>query len=505
MKIKITFSLLLICLSIGVNAQQTSQARLRTLIVFFDGLRPDYITPQAMPNLYAFKKKGAYGTHHHSVFPTVTRVNASSYATGSYPATHGLMGNSVYFPEVSTTKSLNTGEAEDLNKVTAATNGNLLTAISIGEILEKAGHKMMVFSSGSTGQALLQNHKINGGAVINPAMILPESIREKVIQTVGPIPVGSKTAGHAWVADALIKLGLTADGPLVNAIWFSDPDGTAHSDGIGAATSMAAIKEVDAQFGRIIKTMEDNGQISTFNIIISTDHGFVTYVGKEGLAEFLIKQGFKKDATSEDVVLAGGAIYVKDHNPQVIQNIVSALQKQEWAGAIFTKSKKSGDLKGSINGTLSFESIHWNHAQRSADILVDAKWDNRKNSAGYAGASFSKGVAGHGSSSPYEVNIPLIVSGPSFKSSFESKLPTSNVDIVPTILHLHNLKGAENMDGRVMKELLKDTSASAKNAKTELTKTSVEQNWGTYTLSIERSVYEGKEYVNFTQVQRILK
>src|ERR1700754_4340757 len=72
----------------------------RILIVFFDGLRPDYITAEAMPNLYAFKQKGAYGKQHHSVFPTVTRVNSSSYSTGSYPATHGLMGNIVYFPEV---------------------------------------------------------------------------------------------------------------------------------------------------------------------------------------------------------------------------------------------------------------------------------------------------------------------------------------------------------------------------------------------------------------------
>src|SRR3978361_1846198 len=89
-------------------AQTTSDtAGIRTLIVFFDGLRPDYITPVNMPNVYAFSKRGCYGKQHHSVFPTVTRVNASSYSTGSYPATHGLMGNTVYFPEVDKKKGLN--------------------------------------------------------------------------------------------------------------------------------------------------------------------------------------------------------------------------------------------------------------------------------------------------------------------------------------------------------------------------------------------------------------
>jgi hypothetical protein len=488
--------------SVLAQVKPGSEPKIRTLIVFFDGLRPDYITPEAMPNLFAFKIRGSYGMQHHSVFPTVTRVNASSYATGSYPASHGLMENSIYFSEVDKTRSLNSGDAENLNKVAEATHGNLLTTISIGEILEKAGEKMMVFSSGSTGQALLQNHRISGGAIINPLMILPESFREKVIREVGPVPSGSKSLSHIWITDALMKFGFAADGPLVNAIWYSDPDGTAHKDGIGAATSMASIKGVDEQFGRIIKELESKGLTSSVNIIISSDHGFVTHVGKVGLSEFLIEQGLKKDIYSDDVVIAGGAVYVKGHDKKIIQTIVNALQGQEWVGAIFTKSKKAGDLTGAVDGTLSFESIHWNHPDRSSDILVDVNWDTRKNSAGYEGASFSKGVAGHGSSSPYEINIPLIVSGPSFKASYESKLPTSNVDIVPTILHIHHLKGSSAMDGRVMKELLREKSGPIAVVKKDIIKTSIKQDWGTYNLIMDRSIYDDHNYVNFTKVVR---
>ena len=174
-----------LCLLLSIQISQAQNPNsLRTLIIFFDGLRPDYITPENMPNLYAFSKKGSYGKNHHSVFPTVTRVNSSSYATGSYPKTHGLMGNTVYFPKVDTKQGLNTGEAENLNKINESENGNLLTAISLGEILTKAGKKMMVFSSGSTGSALLQNHKVGNGAVINTSMILPESLKEKVLKEI---------------------------------------------------------------------------------------------------------------------------------------------------------------------------------------------------------------------------------------------------------------------------------------------------------------------------------
>jgi hypothetical protein len=72
----------------------------RTILVIFDGVRPDYITAETMPNLYALSREGSYGKRQHSVYPTVTRVNASSYATGTYPATHGILGTTVYFPSI---------------------------------------------------------------------------------------------------------------------------------------------------------------------------------------------------------------------------------------------------------------------------------------------------------------------------------------------------------------------------------------------------------------------
>ena len=107
--------------------------------------------------------------------------------------------------------------------------------------------------------------------------------------------------------------------------------------GIGAATSMESIKIVDAEFGRILSALKDKKLDKNFNIIITADHGFVTYVGKQGLTEFLIQQGLKKDKESDDVIIVEGAIYVKDHDAAVIQKIVSALQAEEWVGGIFTR------------------------------------------------------------------------------------------------------------------------------------------------------------------------
>jgi hypothetical protein len=503
----IFFLAIALLISCSLHAQKVNQKDLRTLIVFFDGLRPDYITEQNMPNLYAFSKAGCYGKQHHSVFPTVTRVNASSYSSGSYPGTHGLMGNTVYFPGVDKTKGLNTGDYTDLNKITEATSGHLLTAITLGEVLQQSGAKMMVFSSGSTGQALMQNHTVGQGAIINPGLILPESFKEKLTADIGPLPSKAKpNAGqHKWVTDALIKYGLTLDGPLVSAIWFSDPDGTAHADGIGAPTSMESIKIVDTEFGRILSTLKEKKLDGNFNIIISSDHGFITNVGKQGLAEFLIQKGLKKDKESEDVIVAEGAIYVKDHDAAVIQKMVSALQAEEWVGGIFTRAKSVGDTQGSVAGTLSFESIHWNHKERTADILVDENWDDRKNDKGYAGTSFSRGVAGHGGLSPYEVHIALLASGPSFKKNFSSELPTSNVDIAPTILAIHNLSTPSSMDGRILEELLNEKKSNSRtSAKKEHLTATAPFAGGTYTLTLQRTILGKYKYIDFAKVERVI-
>src|ERR1700681_766589 len=102
---RLGFSIVLACavvaLARSAGAQRTaSAAPNRQLIVVVDGLRPDYVTAEVMPNLYALGQRGVVFANHHSVYPTVTRVNASSIVTGAYPERHGLLGNSVFFPQV---------------------------------------------------------------------------------------------------------------------------------------------------------------------------------------------------------------------------------------------------------------------------------------------------------------------------------------------------------------------------------------------------------------------
>src|SRR3990167_480314 len=103
------------------------------LLLVLDGLRPDYVTADLMPNLYALGQRGVVYTNHHAVYPTVTRVNAASISTGAYPERHGILGNSVFFPRVDATRFLDTAQRADLERIQADQDGVLLTATTLGE------------------------------------------------------------------------------------------------------------------------------------------------------------------------------------------------------------------------------------------------------------------------------------------------------------------------------------------------------------------------------------
>src|SRR5437899_8340891 len=122
-----TLAPIAVALAVIAGARAQPAPARSQLVIVVDGLRPDYVTPEVIPRLSRLGQRGIVFRAHHSVFPTVTRVNSSSFATGAYPETHGLMGNAIYSPKANPTKSLDTADRENLEAVEKA-EGVLLTA-----------------------------------------------------------------------------------------------------------------------------------------------------------------------------------------------------------------------------------------------------------------------------------------------------------------------------------------------------------------------------------------
>ncbi|WP_373520860.1 alkaline phosphatase family protein, partial [Aquiflexum sp.] len=197
-------------------------------------------------------------------------------------------------------------------------------------------------------------------------------MNNKVIQDLGEVPPKAKPnkERHKWVTDAFIRYALKEDLVDVATIWYSDPDATAHGEGIGAPMTMESIKNVDEQIGRIIASISELGMENRVNVIISADHGFATHKGNPGIAAHLIENGLKKAKDSNDIIVVGNAIYIAENSKQNSVQIIKSLISEEWVGAIFVNSelKLDEDLSGNL---FSLETFNWDHAQRAADLYVD--------------------------------------------------------------------------------------------------------------------------------------
>ena len=147
-------------------ADRMGQANL-VLVLVVDGLRPDCINPTDTPNIYKLQREGVHFVNTHSVFPTVTRVNSASFPTGAYPSTHGLMSNRMYVPEVDPANPINTSNYLPLIQLDSASGGRLLFVKTLSERLQEKGKLLATLSSGSSGGALLLNHRARQGVGID--------------------------------------------------------------------------------------------------------------------------------------------------------------------------------------------------------------------------------------------------------------------------------------------------------------------------------------------------
>ncbi len=475
----------------------------RHLLIVLDGLRPDYVTGDVMPNLTALGKRGVVFNRHHSVYPTVTRVNASSISTGAYPDTHGLLGNSVFFPTVDPAKFLDTANRDHLLAIAKA-EGRLLTAPTLGESLQSAGRRLLVVSSGSAGSAFLNNHTVSGGAILHYQYALPADLAERM-KELGPPPADSTpTALDRYAVDAFLKVGLPRVDPSVTVMWLSGLDTTAHDRGIGAPETIAVLRHVDGEIKRVEDGLKAAGLYDGYNIWVTSDHGFSTHTGGIDLAAVLEPFAAALPDGSPRTVTGGGAIYVRDGGDTTATAIVTALQSTAGVGAIFTREAQPGSFDGRVPGTLSFGAIRWSH-DRSAQILFSPDWSDAANAYGVRGSVSSDEVAGHGSSSPWDVHNTLIAAGPDLKSGVTIDVPSANVDFTPTFLTLLHLSIPPSVQGRPLSEALAAARGLAADAVRTVEHTAATPS-GTYSVTATFSIVsaDGREYRYFdgTRVTR---
>ncbi len=410
------------------------------IVLCWDGLRPDFVYPELTPNLCELMERGVTFTKHHAVFPSETRVNASSVSTGCYPGTHGVVGNSIYVPEVNRDVALNTGNHEDLQAIGRVQR--LLSVPTLAETLKQNNKTYAIFSSGSPGSSWVQCAPLEGDMVNVRGVVHPLSLSTHLENTYGAFPPDTvpATSRNDLVIQMMVEVIEQRAYDVVFG-WLCDPDLTQHKVGLGAELALQAIRENDIRLGKLLSVV--NG----IDIMVCSDHGFSSLADPFDYTSEFQSAGFD----TKKMVWTGNGIVLRDGYKAKCADVVNFLSTLSWVGPIFTKG--NGTM-GHIPGTFSFEVANLNHV-RTPDIMFSRQWSPQKNEFGIPGFVFgAKGVASHGSCSPYDLHNVLIAKGPSFKIGEAFGNSSGVVDIAPTILHLVLGKLPTQMDGRVLTESL---------------------------------------------------
>ena len=435
----------------------------RALVVVFDALRPEFVTPELMPNLHAFACNGVRYVNSRSTFPSETRVNQSAVTTGCYPSRHGVVANKFVIADGGDRAVLNTGDDVAFEAALNRMSEPLFDVPTLGQRLAAADKSYATISAGTSGGGRLINmfaEQTNSFrfAMRRPEAAAPAGVAADITKRIGPLPEYTRPAIDwiTYAVDCYLDYVEPDVHPNVMLLWLCEPDESFHHLGIGSPEALKTIRHADSEFGRILAHHKDEISNGTLQIITLSDHGQISLRGEPlDLMSKFRDAGFvpASDGTETGlnvVISNAGGVWLENPEPGQVAEIAQWLQVQDWCGPIFTRDGAAG--------TLTHDRIRVDH-RRAPDVALALRYDDADNNWGCKGMSlhdsiYPVGGGSHGGLSPFEMHNVLAMSGKRFKSGFESGVPAGNVDIMPTILHLLGTAVPDDIDGRVLSEAL---------------------------------------------------
>ncbi len=190
----------------------------------------------------------------------------------------------------------------------------------------------------------------------------------------------------------------------------------------------------------------------------------------------------------------GGTVlfYVMNHDAPVTRRLVEFLQQSDFAGVIFTKEAMEGTFaldQGKIG------SLH------APDVVMAFSWNEKKNQFGIPGmidADWQRGAGKgtHATLSRFDMHNTLIAAGPDFRRGYTNELPSGNVDLAPTILHILGITPPQRLDSKILSEAMVNKDAVM--LKPEIKKIEATKGFsaGTWRQSLQISRVGSTEYLD---------
>jgi len=450
------------------------------VLCVWDGMRPDFITPEHTPTLHAFAQRGTFFANNHSFYVTTTEVNGTVLATGAFPQRSGILANREYRPAINLMKAVSTEAAHTIRVGDALADGKYVDALTVAEIVQKAGHRTAV--AGTKPIALLHDRGFDrtdthGSVVLFAGKTYPEAFLKAISSPLGKFPPypdtavsleesEPNTAQNSWTTRAFTEVLWKDEVPKYSVLWLGDPDFSQHLTAPGHPTALAAIRDCDTHFAAVLAALEAKGVTDSTNVFVVSDHGFSTVAKAVDLVATFRKAGlaatkeFKMTPKPDEVLIVnvGGStsVYVIGKSTATIQKIVDLLQGSEFAGPIFTRE--------GLPGTFTLADGYMG-AEHAPDVVFSFRTLPGLNKYGAPGLIYGEGkrpgFGTHGTLGESDIRNTLVAAGPDIRAGFRNELPTGNIDVVPTMLHLLGLAAPVPSDGRVLTEALAGTNPPA--------------------------------------------
>lgn len=422
----------------------------RVVIVVFDGLRPDMIAGR-MPVLDEFAKSKLWFREARSVFPSMTRVATTSFATGQWPALHGIVNNAFHMPNVVLGAPLDTSNFDHLSRLKSA-EGQVVTTMSLGHVLAAAGLRMGAVHCGSAGSSYLLNHDVaaHGHWTFSihgeGATQTPDAVR-RAIATHGSLPGQDvpKFTTLDYARDVFLDMALDVDGPDVALMWLPEPDTTWHHYGLGSEQSLAVMAAADKVFADVLEAVSKmNGRTA---VIAMSDHGQITTTSQTDITAEMQASGLPASHCPEDAhrlaLTRGnmGELRSLDGDMGLIASSCDWLMSRADIGMVFARD----DLADGLPGTLPVSLVHQGHPRGPELFFVmhssedPDPWGLPGQGGLIAGVELGGGM--HGGLNRYELNTTLIIDVPEGRSGIDHT-PVGLVDIAPTVAYLLGLSMA---------------------------------------------------------------
>ena len=285
----------------------TAQAPAPHNVIIFvaDGLRYGSVEPGNMPHMARLKAEGVDFTNSHSLYPTVTTVNASAIATGHYIGDTGDFGNTLYVAQpMISLKGSSLGFLENdtvLDEMNQKFGGNYLNETTLIAAARAKGWQTAIV--GKEGPARIQDSTAASNG--NETLILDDAtgsegglglpnwftanMRQAFVGAAAPKSGVPDIEQEVWLMKATDRIVLPhfqqTGKPFALLFWSRDPDMSQHNTkdsvgemvpGINGPSGLAGTRNADAMLGELLDTLKATGLDKTTDVFITADHGFTT-------------------------------------------------------------------------------------------------------------------------------------------------------------------------------------------------------------------------------------